>query len=152
MSVKTRALCLFCALLFLLLPLCSCTAKGVLSYGTERIDERLVRRMVRDYNFRGSDPLETMSLWANVRRGERNNISPFKNKANYQFDTSLPYEIPVINQVATQLFQTVPEGVERFEELRQVLPALQLFGNIDKELVAPDSLLREFIGGGIYEY
>lgn len=113
---------------------------------------RLVRRMVRDYNFRGSDPLETMSLWANVRRGERNNISPFKNKANYQFDTSLPYEIPVINQVATQLFQTVPEGVERFEELRQVLPALQLFGNIDKELVAPDSLLREFIGGGIYEY
>ena len=63
-----------------------------------------------------------------------------------------PYEIPVINQVATQLFQTVPEGVERFEELRQVLPALQLFGNIDKELVAPDSLLREFIGGGIYEY
>ncbi|MBE6914489.1 MAG: AAA family ATPase, partial [Ruminococcaceae bacterium] len=93
---------------------------------------RLVRRMVRDYNFRGSDPLETMSLWANVRRGERNNISPFKNKANYQFDTSLPYEIPVINQVATQLFQTVPEGVERFEELRQVLPALQLFGNIDK--------------------
>ena len=113
---------------------------------------RLVRRMVRDYNFRGSDPLETMSMWANVRRGERNNISPFKNKANYQFDTALPYEIPVINRVATQLFQTVPEGVERFEELRQVLPALQLFGEIDKELVAPDSLLREFIGGGIYEY
>ncbi len=113
---------------------------------------RLVRRLVRDYNFRGSDAQETMSMWANVRRGELNNISPFKNKANYQFDTSLPYEIPVMNHVATKLFQTVPEGIERFDELRQVLPALQLFGDIDKDMVAPDSLLREFIGGGIYEY
>ena len=113
---------------------------------------RLVRRMVRDYNFRGSDPQYTMSMWANVRRGEISYISPFKNKANYQFDTSLPYELPVMNHVATKLFQTVPEGIERFEELRQVLPALQLFGDIDKELVAPDALIREFIGGGIYEY
>ena len=113
---------------------------------------RLVRRTVRDYNFRGSAPAETMSMWANVRRGEKMNISPFKDKANFQFDTSMPYELPVFNHVATELFKSVPEGIERFDELRAVLPALQLFGHIDESLVADDSLIREFIGGGIYEY
>ena len=113
---------------------------------------RLVRRTVRDYLFRGSDPAETMSMWANVRRGEKLHISPFKDKANFQFDTALPYELAVYNQTATQLFRSVPEGVERFDELRSVLPALQLFGDIAEADVAPDSLVREFIGGGIYEY
>ena len=113
---------------------------------------RLVRRMVRDYKFRGSDPAETMAMWANVRRGEKNNISPFKNKADFQFDTAHPYEPAVFNATATKLFSSVPEGIERFDELRQVLPAIQLFGHIDEDLVAPDALIREFIGGGIYEY
>ena len=113
---------------------------------------RLVRRTVRDHLFRGSDPAETMVMWANVRRGEKLNISPFKDKADFQFDSSLPYEPAVFNSVATELFSTVPAGIERFEELRSVLPAIQLFGHISEELVAPDSLLREFIGGGIYEY
>ncbi len=113
---------------------------------------RLVRRMVRDYNFRGSDPMNTMRMWGNVRRGETHYISPFKNKADFQFDTSFPYELAVMNNTATKLFQSVPEGIERFDELRQVLPALQLFGVIDESLVAPDALIREFIGGGIYEY
>ena len=113
---------------------------------------RLVRRLVRDYNFRGSSAAETMGMWANVRRGEKAYISPFKDKADYQFDSSLPYELPVFNRKATALFQNVPEGIERFDELRAVLPALQLFGDIDESLVPPDSLIREFIGGGCYEY
>lgn len=113
---------------------------------------RLVRRTVRDYNFRGSDPAETMGMWANVRRGEKTNISPFKDKADLQLDTSLPYELPVFNRTATELFRSVPEGIERFDELRAVLPALQLFGDIDEKYVADDALIREFIGGGIYEY
>ena len=112
---------------------------------------RLVRRMVRDFNFRGSDPQDTMSMWANVRRGEKLYISPYKSKADFQFDTSLAYEIAVYNHTATKLFQTVPEGIERFEELRQVLPALQLFGDIAEEDVAKDSLVREFIGGGDFD-
>ena len=113
---------------------------------------RLVRRMVRDFNFRGSAPNETMGMWANVRRGEKAYISPFKEKADFRFDSSLPYELPVFNRTATELFQSVPEGIERFEELRGVLPALQLFGEIDESLVPKDSLIREFIGGGCYEY
>jgi len=113
---------------------------------------RLVRRTVRDNNFRGTDPRETLSMWANVRRGEKLYISPYKDKANFQFDTSIPYELAVFNETATKLFSEIPEGIERFEELREVLPALQLFGNIDEKLVADDALIREFIGGGIYEY
>lgn len=113
---------------------------------------RLVRRLVRDFNFRGSSAGETMSMWANVRRGEKAYISPFKKKADFQFDSTLPYELPVFNHTATALFQTVPEGIERFDELRAVLPALQLFGDIDENLVPEDSLIREFIGGGCYEY
>ena len=113
---------------------------------------RLVRRLVRDYNFRGSDPAVTMSMWANVRRGELTNISPFKKKANLRFDTSHAYEPCLFNETATKLFASVPEGIERYEELRQVLPALQLFGHIDESLIAPDALVREFIGGGVYEY
>ncbi len=107
---------------------------------------RLVRRTVRDYNFRGTDPHDTIAMWANVRRGENLYISPFKNKADYQLDTSFPYELPVFNETATELFRTIPEWVERFEELRKVLPALQLFGHIDRSLVAPDAMIREFIG------
>ena len=111
---------------------------------------RLVRRTVRDYNFRGADPAETMSMWANVRRGEKLYITPFKNRANYRLDSTLACEVAVMNRTATKLFQTVPEGIERYEELRAVLPAIQLFGAIDESDVPEDSVLREFIGGGMY--
>ena len=113
---------------------------------------RLVRRLVRDYKFRGSDPAVTMAMWANVMRGETEYIAPFKTKANLRFDTSHAYEPALFNTTATKLFSAVPEGIERYEELRQVLPALQLFGHIEESMMAPDALVREFIGGGIYEY
>ncbi|MBR1660643.1 MAG: nucleoside kinase [Oscillospiraceae bacterium] len=113
---------------------------------------RLVRRTVRDFKFRGTDPQETMRMWGNVIRGEKHYITPFKKKADYRFDSSFAYEPAVFNEIATRLFQSVPEGIERFENLRKVLPALQLFGIIDESLVAPDAVIREFIGGGIYEY
>ena len=113
---------------------------------------RLVRRTVRDYKFRGADPAETMAMWANVRRGELHYISPFKGKADYRFDSSFAYEMPVMQQTAVKLFKSVPEGIERFDELREVLPAILLFGDIDESLVAPDAMIREFIGGGIYAY
>ncbi|MGI5936383.1 MAG: uridine kinase family protein [Oscillospiraceae bacterium] len=113
---------------------------------------RLVRRTVRDYLFRGAGPEYTIKLWANVRRGEKHYISPYKDKADLMFDSSFPYEVCVLKNIATELFQTVPEGAERYEELRSILLAFELFESIDPELLLPDSLLREFIGGGIYEY
>lgn len=128
------------------------SARSDVTFGEEIVFKRtwfrLVRRMVRDYNFRGAPPAETMAMWANVRRGEKLYISPYKDKADYQFDTSFPYELAVFSRTATELFQSVPEGIERFDELRQVLPAIQLFGDIDESLVAEDAMIREFIGGG----
>ena len=113
---------------------------------------RLVRRVVRDHLFRGSDPDNTLAMWGNVRRGEKLYISPYKNRADLQLDTAFPYEMPVLNSMATGLFSAVPQGIERYDEIKSVLPALQLFGRIDAGILAPDSLIREFIGDGIYEY
>lgn len=113
---------------------------------------RLVRRVVRDNNFRASDAAFTMKLWANVRRGEKMYISPFKNRADYQFDSTHPYEVGLLGQFAEPLFAAVPPGVERAEELTHILPAFSRFERVSENIVAPTSLMREFIGGGAYEY
>ena len=113
---------------------------------------RLMRRTVRDHLFRGTAAMETLKMWANVRRGEKLYISPFKDKADLQFDSSFPYEVSALGNMAADLFDAVPEGTERFEELHSIIPALERFVKIDPDLLAPDALLREFIGGGIYEY
>lgn len=113
---------------------------------------RLTRRAVRDYNFRGTEVEQTLDMWANVRRGEKLYISPFKNKANVIFDSSLPYEVSVMRNYAVPLLAAIPEENERHEELVELIHAFQYFEPIDPDLVARDSLLREFIGGGSYFY
>ncbi|NLH01380.1 MAG: nucleoside kinase [Clostridiales bacterium] len=113
---------------------------------------RLVRRVVRDNLFRGASPEYTFGLWANVRRGEKVNISPFKDKANWKFDSSFPYEVCVMKSVAQNMFRNIPEGTERYEELKQIYPAFDLFETIETKLLLPDSLLTEFVGGGKYKY
>ena len=113
---------------------------------------RLVRRTVRDNLYRGTNAAAPLAMWANVRRGEKLYISPFKNKADLMLDTSFAYEVSVMRTVAPQLFEAVPQGVERYEELRSILPAFQRFEGLSTEYLAPDALLREFVGGGVYEY
>ena len=113
---------------------------------------RLTRRAVRDYNFRGTEVAETLDMWANVRRGEKLYISPFKNRADIVFDSSLPYEVSVMKNYAVPILRSVPEDNERHDEMLQLVDAFQYFEAIDPALVAKDSLLREFIGGGSYKY
>ena len=113
---------------------------------------RLMRRTVRDFLFRGTQAQQTLASWANIRRGEKLYISPFKDKADLQFDSSFPYEVPVLNNTVTDLFAAMPEDTPRYQELRSVLPAFELFEDISPDLLADDSLLREFIGGGKYKY
>lgn len=113
---------------------------------------RLTRRAVRDYNFRGTGVGETMDMWANVRRGEKLYISPFKHRANYIFDSSLPYEVSVMKHYAMPLLEAVPQENVRRKELLELIDGFQGFHPIDPELVPPASLIREFIGGGIYDY
>ena len=113
---------------------------------------RLTRRAVRDYNFRGTGVDETLEMWANVRRGEKLYISPFKSRADIIFDSSLPYEVSVMRNYALPLLRSVPEQNERHDELLELIRAFDWFEPIDPDLVARDSLIREFIGGGSYKY
>lgn len=113
---------------------------------------RLTRRAVRDYSFRGTGVAQTLAMWANVRRGEKLYISPYRGKADIIFDSSLPYEVPVMKHYAAPLLQSVPQDNERQGELLELVAAFDYFDAVDPALVAKDSLLREFIGGGSYQY
>lgn len=114
---------------------------------------RLERRTVRDSKFRAWKADVTVKMWANVRRGEKLYISPFKDNASIMFDSTLPYEINVIRAFAQPLFDhlRVSPEMERYEEVRHLAEAYPQFDILDEKYVAPDSLIREFIGGGIYD-
>ena len=113
---------------------------------------RLLRRVVRDKLFRGTGASDTLRMWENVRHGEKEYISPFKYKADVLFDSSMQYEVPVMKRFALMAFSNIPEDAGRAEELRGLFPALMKFEEMEPNFVPPDSILREFIGGGIYEY
>ena len=113
---------------------------------------RLGRRVVRDNNFRGADAEYTLSLWANVMRGESEHITPFIGKANLRLDSSLEYEMAVLAPHALPLLQELTRGKRGFEEVEQIIPLLRQYEPLSSSYVKPDSLLCEFIGGGIYEY
>ena len=114
---------------------------------------RLERRTVRDAKFRAWKADVTVRMWANVRRGEKLYISPFKDNASIMFDSTLPYEVSVIRAFAQPLFDhlRVSPDMDRYEEVHQLAAAYPLFDILDESFVAPDSLICEFIGGGIYD-
>jgi uridine kinase len=113
---------------------------------------RLMRRVVRDLNFRGTGASETLKMWATVREGEKKYISPYKHKADLVFDSSMEYEIPILKKYALDAFREIPEGAPRMGELQEFTPLLTQFEDIDAEVVPADSILREFIGGGKFKY
>ena len=114
---------------------------------------RLERRTVRDSKFRAWKADVTVRMWANVRRGEKLYISPFRDNASIVFDTTQPYEVSVIRAFAQPLFDhlRVSPDMERYEEVRHLAEAYPKFEILDEKYVAEDSLIREFIGGGIYD-
>ena len=107
---------------------------------------RLTRRAVRDYNFRGTDVKGTLDMWANVRRGEKLYISPYKQTAHMLFDSSLPYEVSVMACYARPLLAAVPEENQRRHELLELIASFDRFEPIDPATVPAASLLHEFIG------
>ncbi|MDR0838323.1 MAG: nucleoside kinase [Oscillospiraceae bacterium] len=113
---------------------------------------RLVRRVIRDERFRGTGAITTLSMWANVRRGEKAHISPFKDSANLKLDTAMAYEISAMLSPAREIFSRAPDGAERYDELTELLAALEAYDELDPALIPADSMLREFIGGGTYKY
>jgi len=107
---------------------------------------RLTRRAVRDFNFRGTDVSGTLDMWGNVRLGEKKYISPYKKSAQIIFDSTLPYEVPVMASYAAPMLKAVPESAPRWKELMRLVEALSRFEPIDPATVPAGSLLHEFIG------
>jgi len=118
----------------------------------ERSWLRLMRRVVRDERYRGTGVCETLKMWPDVRRGEVLYIDPFKHKANITIDTSLPYEVSVMKQFVQNAFESISAEDDPSGELVRLVPALCEFEEIKPEYVPPESILREFFGGGIYDY
>ncbi len=113
-------------------------------------DNRLIRRIVRDHQFRGNPALGTLNMWESVRRGENKNIFPYQNKANSAFNSALDYELSVLKPYVEPLLKTVKPHHEVYNEARRLLSFLENFSPIPPNLVPNTSILREFIGGSIF--
>ena len=110
---------------------------------------RLCRRIVRDYKFRGSDASFTLKMWANVRRGEKLYISPYKETADLMFDSSLAFEFSVLKPFVVPLLEAIPAG--KYDVVDDMLKGFEQIEALDEKYVAPNSLAREFIGGSTYD-
>ena len=115
-------------------------------------DNRLLRRLTRDYRQRGSDALQTLSRWASVRRGEERHIFPYQENADVMFNSSLFYEISALRPFAEKILREVPDTVPEYDEARRMLKFLDNFIPIPPDEIPPTSILREFIGGSSFKY
>ncbi len=113
-------------------------------------DVRLLRRIVRDNQFRSTPPEETLSMWPSVRRGEETWIFPHQERADSMFNTALHYELPVLGHYAYKLLRAIPPESPHYLTARRLVKMLNYFPDIPESIldeVPPLSLLREFIGG-----
>lgn len=114
-------------------------------------DARLLRRMVRDYQFRGAYALKTLRQWPDVRAGEEKNIFPFQEDADAMFNSALIYELAVLKRYAVPLLEMVPRDVPEYTKANRLLDFCRCFSDITEEYDIPNnSLLREFIGKSIF--
>ncbi len=113
-------------------------------------DLRLLRRIVRDYQFRGSSALETMGMWASVRKGEFKWIYRTQEGANYVFNSFLPEELSVMKKYAMPLLQAIEQENPYFPVAERLIRMLKFFDDMPDEWVPCNSILREFIGGSCY--
>lgn len=110
-------------------------------------DGRLIRRSVRDHNFRGYSVEETFKMWDNIGKAEEKYIFPFQEKADTLISSSLPYEAAILKKHIVPMLETIEEDSEYYSEARNVLETLKYVVSIDDDkLVSSESLLREFIG------
>lgn len=114
-------------------------------------DTRLIRRIVRDNQFRGYNALHTLKMWPSVNRGENKNIFAYQEEADVMFNSSLIYELSVLKDYAMPLLEQIASELPEFSEAKRIHSMLSYFESIPPELVPKNSLLREFIGGSIFE-
>lgn len=115
-------------------------------------DNRLLRRIVRDAQFRGKGAAGTIQMWASVQRGERLHIFPFQDKADIMFNTALDYELSVLKVFAEPLLRAVKPTESEYTEASRLLMFLNNFSPIPSSFVPGQSIIREFIGDSDFKY
>jgi len=115
-------------------------------------DNRLLRRIIRDYKYRGVSALQTIRRWPSVRAGENKWIFPFQENADAMFNTAMLFELAVIKSQAEPLLEQVPENCPEHAEAYRLLKFLRYIKPIPEAHIPPTSLLREFLGGSSFEY
>ena len=115
-------------------------------------DNRLLRRIIRDYKYRGVDAKESIRRWPSVRKGENKWIFPFQENADAVFNSAMLFELAVIKQQAEPLLEQVPENCEEYSEAYRLRKFLKYIRPIPNKDIPPTSLLREFLGGSSFRY
>lgn len=115
-------------------------------------DNRLIRRIVRDYNYRGSSAERTLLMWNNVRNGEERHIFPYQENADSIFNSSLLYEIGVLKSYCYPLLAQVPQTSPAYANARRLQNFLDNFTPISSQSIPPTSIMREFLGGSSFSY
>ena len=115
-------------------------------------DTRLIRRIVRDYQFRSYSAQHTLRTWPKVNRGEEKNIFPYQEDADSIFNTSLIYELAALKDIAMPLLEAIPQTEKEYAEARRLIEILRYFKSIPSDIIPNNSLLKEFLGGGYFVY
>ena len=115
-------------------------------------DNRLLRRIIRDYKYRGVSAVDTIRRWPSVRAGENRWIFPYQENADAMFNTAMLFELAVIKRQAEPLLEQVPENVPEYAEAYRLLKFLRYIKPIPETQIPPTSLLREFLGGSSFKY
>ena len=114
-------------------------------------DTRVLRRMVRDFRTRGFDAAETISIWPMVAEGEEKNIYPYQENADVIFNSALIYELCVIKTLVEPVLFRVQRDSKEYTEANRLLKFLNSFLPLNTDLIPPNSLLREFVGGSCFK-
>ena len=115
-------------------------------------DLRIIRRIVRDNQFRGYSATDTLKRWNSIRRGENENIFPYQNYANVMFNSAMAYELAVLKNFVTPLLEKIQPDSSVYSEAVRLLTFLAYFESASSDIVPDNSILREFIGGSSFKY
>ncbi|VBB46901.1 AAA ATPase [uncultured Paludibacter sp.] len=115
-------------------------------------DTRLLRRVIRDYRYRGYSARETIARYSSVRRGEEKWIFPYQENADIMFNSALIFELAVLKRYAEPILEQVPKYCDEYTETHRLLKFLKYFMSIPDREIPPTSLLREFVGGSSFRY
>lgn len=115
-------------------------------------DNRLLRRLVRDYRYRNYSAIETLRRWPSVRRGEEKWVFPHQEEADAMFNSAMMYELAILRRYAEPILREVPQNVPEYGEAQRLLRFLEQINFISARTLPPISLLREFVGGSSFKY